>query len=295
MRKTASPPVTEPAPPAVVGAALRWGAARLAPQSPSPMLDARALMLDCLGFDEYAALLAHEKSPLPAAAARRYEAYIGERITGRPVAYILGWREFYSRRFKTTPAALIPRPDTETLVEAALWHVPQTAPARVLDLGTGCGAIGIVLALQRGASLVTLSDVSAASIALAKENAILHKADNVRFACGDWYQALESESGFDLIVSNPPYVAEGDAHLTRGDLRFEPPLALVAGADGLVALAQVIGSAPAALRRGGVLLVEHADAQAPAVRRLFAAAGFCGLHTLTDLAGQRRVTLAVLP
>lgn len=296
MRKTVPSP-TEPLPPRI-GAAVRWGAAQLAAALPGVphALEARALLLDALGLEEYAALLAQEDAALPAAAGETFRKHIAARCTGEPVAYILGWREFYGRRFVTTPAALIPRPETETLVEAALAHLPESA--RVLDLGCGCGAIGICIALAKPQCALTLTDVSSESVALARANAARHKAENIQFACGDWYAPLgevAQASRFHMVVSNPPYVAADDAHLQRGDLRFEPPLALVGGADGLVALAQVVGHAPAVLQRGGVLLVEHGNTQAAAVRQLFAAAGFCGVRTLHDLSAQPRVTLAVLP
>ncbi len=286
--------------PATIGAAIRWGREQLAASSSSPAIDARALLLDCLHYNEYAQLLAHENDALPSSAATRYQQHIRKRAAGEPVAYILGWREFYSRRFKTTAAALIPRPDTELLVESALQHLPASTVARVLDLGAGCGAIGISIALARENSHVTLTDVSEPTLALARENAAMHKA-NVSFVCGDWYTPLscansdETSHQFDLIVSNPPYIAQDDAHLTSGDLRFEPSLALVAGADGLAALAPIIRQAPQNLRRGGTLLVEHGNTQAAAVHQLFAAAGFCGTRTLCDMGKQPRVTLAVLP
>lgn len=287
-----------------IGAAVRWGAAQIAAALPevNALLEARALLLDCLPFDDYATLLAQDAAPLPAEAAAQYPRHIAARAAGQPVAYILGWREFYGRKFKTTPAALIPRPETETLVEAALHHLP--AAAHVLDLGAGCGAIGISIALTQPQSVVTLTDVSEDTLALARENAARLKTTNTRFACGDWYAPLndlhapgapDGQSRFNLIVSNPPYVAADDEHLRRGDLRFEPPLALVGGADGLAALSTVVGNAPRALVRGGVLLVEHGNTQAAAVRAQFAAAGFCGIRTLPDLSAQPRVTFAVLP
>lgn len=285
------------APAMSIAAAVGWGAAQIAGGSAANIhrLEARALLLDCLALDDYAALLARADEPLPASAAARYARQVAARAAGQPVAYILGWREFFGRRFKTTPAALIPRSDTESLVEAALHYLPPNDAARVLDLGAGCGAIGISIALRRPRCRVTMTDVSADSLELARDNAALHKV-SVECLRGDWYQPLRAAGrAFDVIVSNPPYVAEDDAHLRQGDLRFEPPLALVAGDNGLAALAQVIGKAPAALRRGGALLVEHGGQQAAAVRTQFAAAGFCGIRTLPDLSAQPRVTLAVLP
>lgn len=283
-----------------IGAAARRGAARLrAAESPSPDVDARALLMDCLGFEEAGWLLARAHCAVPEAAATRFEGYVALRCEGWPVAYIVGWREFFGRRFMTTRAALIPRPETELLVEAALAHLPETG-GRVLDLGAGCGAIGISVALARPRCRVLLTDVCEETLALARRNAARLRARNARFARGDWYAALEAEAevpggGFDAVVCNPPYVAADDAHLRRGDLRFEPSLALVGGADGLAALSEVVARAPRVLRPGGVLLVEHGAGQAAAVRALFARAGFCGMAGLRDLAGWPRVMLAVRP
>lgn len=270
---------------AKAGAAVESGAA----------IEARALLLDCLGFDDYGEILAKSGETAPPAALARYEEHLRQRKAGHPVAYILGWREFYGRRFRTTPAALIPRPETEHLVAAALWHLPPGGKARVLDLGAGCGAIGISIALERPQSQIQMTDVDEQALLLAKQNAGNHNIHNATFRRADWYEAVKDEAPMDMIISNPPYVADDDGHLHRGDLRFEPPLALRGGADGLAALTRVIGEAPKHLRRGGLLLVEHGFGQADKLQMLFAAAGFCGLSRRRDYADLERVMLGALP
>ena len=280
--------------PESIGEAVARGTQRLA-KTDSAAVSARALLLDCLGFDDYAEILAKGNEPLPADVASRYEEHLQQRQDGQPVAYILGWREFYSRRFRTTPAALIPRPETEHLVTAALWHLPLGDKARVLDLGTGCGAIGISIALERPQVNVLMTDVDDKTLVLAKHNASNHKIRNATFCRADWYEAVKDEPPMDIIISNPPYVADDDRHLQRGDLRFEPPLALRGGADGLAALKRIIGDAPKHLRRGGLLLVEHGFDQADKLQPLFAEAGFCGMRRLCDYANLERVMLGALP
>ena len=276
--------------------AIRRGARELsAVAGGGATLEARTLLLECLQLDDYAQLLSRAADAFPSAAAACYQAFIQDRRAGRPIAYILGWREFYGHRFRTTPAALIPRPETEELVTLALWHLPDGQPARVLDLGAGCGAIGVSIALARQTATVLLSEVGEETLALARENAAQHKVVNAQFLRGDWYAALDDASPLDLIVSNPPYIADDDEHLRRGDLRFEPPLALVGGADGLESLRRVIAGASQRLRRGGVLMVENGHDQAAAVRQLFAAAGFCGILQRRDMAGHERITLGVNP
>lgn len=277
-----------------IGGAMRRGEMALA-QNAAAAVEAKALLLDCLGFDDAAEMLARAKDPLPAAAEMCFERRLRRRTAGEPVAYILGWREFYGRRFWTTPAALIPRPETEHLVAAALCYLPAAQQSRVLDLGAGCGAIGITLAKERPQCKIVMSDVAGDALLLARRNAETRGADNVEFRRASWYAAVRDEPPMDVIVSNPPYVADDDAHLRRGDLRFEPPLALRGGEDGLAALARVVGGAPRHLRRGGVLLVEHGLGQAGGLQRIFADAGFCGMARLRDAAGLERVMLGVLP
>lgn len=248
-------------------------------------------------------LIAHDTDPLDPRHVARYRDLENRRLAGEPMAYILGYREFMSREFQVTPDVLIPRPDTEILVETALgWlgsdrsrHADTAGGTgqgpRVLDLGTGTGAIAISIALEHPGVQVTATDVSAAALRVARENArALHAP--VEFLLGSWYDALPvSRHGFfDLIVSNPPYIAATDPHLGQNDLRFEPLSALSDGATGLTALQAIIAGAQAWLRPHGALLMEHGWDQAEAVRASLVRAGYEGVTSHRDLAGIERVS-----
>jgi len=230
-------------------------------------------------------LYAHGDENLPEEAARCLDEWIARRHAGEPVAYLTGHREFWGLDLEVTPAVLVPRPETELLVELALARMPDHA--EVLDLATGSGAIGLALAGARLDCRVTATDVDVDALALARRNAA-RLGIALEFARSDWYQALAGRT-FHLIVSNPPYVASGDPHLAA--LSFEPASALVAGADGLDALRVVIAGAPTHLVRGGRLIVEHGYDQGGAVRALFWTAGFRDVATHRDLAGVERATL----
>jgi release factor glutamine methyltransferase len=210
------------------------------------------------------------------------------RRQGEPIAYILGRREFYGLEFALTRAVLIPRPETELLVELALARIPDKADVRVLDLGTGSGAIAVALAKKRPQARLTAVDVDYAALAVARANASRHGV-SVRFFCGDWFGALSGET-FDLIVANPPYVAAGDPHLSTGDARFEPQRALVGGADGLDCIRAIVAKAGAHLRPGAWLLFEHGYDQAETCRALLAAQGYATVQSWPDLAGIQRVS-----
>jgi len=251
-------------------------------------IDARVLLREVLQQSD-AYLLAHGDDTLTAGQAQQYVALVVRRVAGEPVAYITGRREFHGREFRVTPAVLIPRPETELLVELALQRLPTASPARVLDLGTGSGCIGITLAAERPRAQVTLVDASEAALDIARANAAQWAPGNTTLLHSDWYAAVVSER-YDLIVANPPYVAEGDVHLQQGDLRFEPPSALVAGADGLHDLRRIIAQAPQHLHAGGWLLLEHGYDQAAACAQLLAAAGFRDVFNAPDLAGVPRVS-----
>ncbi len=218
-------------------------------------------------------------------------ALVARRIAGEPLAYLTGVKEFWSLELEVTPDVLVPRPETELLVEWALSCLRKQASS-VLDIGTGSGALALAIAKEVPAARVTAVDVSPSALAVARRNARRLGIDNVTFAQADLFEALDSRfrgnDGFDVIVSNPPYVAEGDPHLA--DLKFEPPLALASGADGLDALRVIVAGAPAHLGAGGSLLVEHGATQGPAVRELFARAGFEKVETRRDLAGHERAT-----
>jgi len=251
-------------------------------------IEARVLLREVLQQSD-AYLLAHGDDTLTAAQAQRYVALVVRRVAGEPVAYLTGRREFHGREFGVTPAVLIPRPETELLVELALQRLHAGAPAHVLDLGTGSGCIGITIAAERPLSRVTLVDASEAALEIARANASLWAPGNTRLLHSDWFSAVTSER-YDLIVANPPYVADSDIHLRQGDLRFEPRTALVAGADGLDDLRRIIAQAPRQLSAGGWLLLEHGYDQAAACAQLLAAAGLTDVFNATDLAGVPRVS-----
>ena len=249
--------------------------------------DARALLCHALSRDA-AWLIAHSNDALDEALRERFEQLARRRATGEPVAYLTGEREFYSLPFKVTPAVLIPRPETELLVDAALECIPADAPCRVLDLATGSGCVAVAIAKHRARARVTATDVSRAALAVARDNAARHGA-GIEFLESDWFDALGSRR-FDLIVSNPPYVAERDPHLSEGDLRFEPCAALVAGADGLSCIRLIVAQARAHLEPGGGLLFEHGHVQAARCRALLAEAGLSEVASRRDLAGIERVS-----
>ncbi|GAO36438.1 SAM-dependent methyltransferase [Sulfuricella sp. T08] len=234
-------------------------------------------------------LVAHDRDPLTPEQTAAFAALLHRRLGGEPIAYILGEREFYSLDFKVTPAVLIPRPETELLVELALERLPADHPCRVLDLGTGSGAVAVTLARHRPQAEVVAVDQSAAALEVARENAQRLGAGNLRLTQSDWYSALDEEK-FDLIVSNPPYIAAADPHLTQGDVRFEPPAALASGVDGLDDIRTIIRGAVAHLKPGGWLQFEHGYDQAAACRKLLVQSGFERVDSAADLAGIERVS-----
>lgn len=236
---------------------------------------------------ERAWLFAHACEALDDAQFARFERLLAQRRDGVPVAQLLGEWGFWTLRLQVTPDTLIPRPETELLVEAALARLPQ-APTHVADLGTGTGAIALALASERPATRVVATDASAGALAVARGNAQRNDIANVEFRHGDWYTPLRGER-FDLIASNPPYIADDDPHLARGDLRFEPRAALASGSDGLDAIRVLAAGALAHLQPGGWLLLEHGFAQGNAVRALLHM--LCDVQTLRDLEGRDRVTL----
>lgn len=232
-------------------------------------------------------LLAHPEAALDAVQQAEYAVLLLRRAAGEPVAYILGEREFYGLMFKVTPTVLIPRPETELLVELALRRMsPQ---GRVLDLGTGSGAIALSIAHARPEARMLACDASSDALAVARENRQRLDINNVALLLSDWYAALEPQR-FDLIVSNPPYVAADDPHLLQGDVRFEPASALASGDDGLRDICHIISGAPAHLASGGWLLLEHGYDQAQQVRELLRSAGLGEVFSAQDLAGIERVS-----
>ena len=256
-------------------------------------LDARVLAAHVLGVDT-AWLIAHDTDPLSDTHAAAVESLLAQRLAGVPIAYLVGTREFYGRPFLVSPDVLIPRPDTELLVERALACVPPEQAMAVLDLGTGSGCIAITLALERPLAQVTAVDRSPAALAVAQRNADLLSA-RVEFLTSDWFAAFMpprvlAGRRFDLIVSNPPYIATADPHLARGDVRFEPLTALAAGQDGLDDLRRLTRAACAHLRPGGVLLLEHGYDQSDAVQALLRENGIRLPQSWADLSGILRVS-----
>ena len=236
---------------------------------------------------------AHAGDLLEPRDAAQFEALLRRRDRGEPVAQITGHRGFWSLELSVTADTLIPRPETELLVELALARLPRGEPACVLDLGTGTGAIALAIASERPLAEVTAVDASAAALDVARENA-RDAGLPLRLLASDWFSAVAGES-FDLVASNPPYIADGDPHLQQGDLRFEPRSALASGPDGLDAIRVIARDAPRHLHPGGWLLVEHGHDQGPAVRALLSAAGLASVETERDLEQRDRVTFGRLP
>ena len=239
----------------------------------------------------HADLIAHAERRLTAAALAQIEALLARREAGEPLAYLLGSAWFYGLEFTVTPEVLIPRPETALLVDLALAWVQQCPQPAIVDLGTGSGIVAILLALKCPQAQLAAVDVSPAALAVAKRNAERH-GQSIDYRCGHWYAPL-GDARFDLIVSNPPYIADADPHLYRDGLPYEPQIALtdgVAGADGMACLQEIIAGAGAHLRSGGGLLVEHGYDQAAKVRRLLEAAGFAGTSSWRDEAGIERVS-----
>jgi release factor glutamine methyltransferase len=256
-------------------------------------VDARVLLQHVLGCDR-AWLVAHGADALTRDQAETFFALAKRRRDGEPIAYLTGRREFWGLDLAVTPAVLIPRPETETLVEVALARLPADRPLRVLDLGTGSGAIALAIAKERPLAAVTATDASAEALEVARGNAARLGLANVAFVRSDWYAAVPS-GRFDAIVSNPPYIAPGDPHLADGDLRFEPRSALTPGATGLSALAAIVAGARERLVPSGALAVEHGFDQVEAVRGLFEDAGFVAVEAFRDLAGLWRVVAGRAP
>lgn len=266
---------------------LREAAGRLAAVSDSARLDAELLLRRLLGKSASWLRTWPEHAVAPAVAAE-FRRLVALREAGRPMAYILGEREFWTLRLAVSEATLIPRPETELLVELALARIPEDATLRLADLGTGTGAIALALASERPLCRVVATDVSAEALDVARGNAASNRLPGVEFLQGSWYEPLAGRR-FHLIASNPPYIDPEDPHLSQGDLRFEPRSALAAADAGLADLARIVAGAPAYLEPGGWLLVEHGWDQSEAVCALFAQAGFIEVEAHRDFGGNFRV------
>ena len=273
--------------------------------------EAQLLLQQALNVNR-AWLIAHANDALQPNIQGAFEALLKRRLDGEPMAYILGSREFYGLDLLVTPDTLIPRPDTETMVEAALAKILESSGVKqhgkktldsdfrrnddlkVLDLGTGTGAIALAIAKNRPKASITAVDASAAALEIAKKNAHHLSIDNVEFTLSNWFENLSNQR-FDIIVSNPPYIEDNDVHLTQGDLRFEPLSALASGADGLDDIRQIIGDCLIHLKPQGWLMLEHGYNQAELVADLMADAGLTNIETIKDLGNNDRVTLGKNP
>lgn len=276
-----------------VRTALARAAARLAPlANAAAMLEAEVLLAHVLDRSR-TWLYTWPDCPLGRFEQQHFDQLVARRATGKPIAHLLGKREFWSLMLTVNEQTLIPRPATETLVEWGLSQIAKRARPRILDLGTGCGAIALAFAAERPDAWVLATDRHAAPLDTARANARSYGITQVQFIQADWLESLDQRTRFDLIVSNPPYLAVNDPHLEQGDVRFEPRAALCAGRDGLADLRSILGSAPSLLSNNGWLLVEHGAEQGLEVRALFQSAHLSEIATRLDLAGRERVTGAV--
>ncbi|MGV8942695.1 peptide chain release factor N(5)-glutamine methyltransferase [Thermomonas sp.] len=251
--------------------------------------DAELLLAHALGKSR-SWLFAHTEDPVGEDAHANFLSLLQRRVAGEPVAYLIGSQGFWTLDLQVGPATLVPRPETELLVELALARIPVDAVVRVADLGTGSGAIALSIAKERPRAQVVATDASPEALKAARGNAARNHIANAEFRCGDWLNSLAGER-FEVIASNPPYIADGDPHLQQGDLRFEPAMALSCGPDGLDAIRMIVAGAPACLHAGGWLLLEHGWEQGEAVRGLLLDAGFVEVRTVRDLENRERVSL----
>jgi len=267
-----------------LGQARKQGIDRLRPTSPTPILDVECLLEAATELPRVR-MRSHPETPLSAEAKWRYQTLLERRANGEPIAYCLGRRDFMDFTLKVSPDVLIPRPETEHLIAAAL----TSSPARVLDLGTGSGCVAIALARAWPTASVDAVDQSAKALTLARRNAKALGAERIRFYQGNWYAPVKDQR-YDLIVANPPYIANAETEPNQGDAQFEPTHALRAGPSGLEAINQVISGAPTQLTNQGQLWLEHGYRQGQAVRTQLQAAGFTAITTQNDLAGHERIS-----
>lgn len=267
---------------------LREAVGTLATVSDSALLDAEVLL--CLALNKPRShLRAWPDWQLQPEQLSVFTALLAQRQQGTPIAYITGRKEFWSRDFQVCPDVLIPRPDTERLIELSLKLIPAARPIKILDLGTGSGIIAVTLAAERPHAQVSATDFSLAALRIAQHNADKHRINNIKFYQSNWFADVP-DTQFDLIISNPPYIAEDDSHLRQGDVRFEPQTALCAAEQGLADIRIIAGAARNYLKPGGHLLIEHGYNQQQSVQTLFKDLHYDGVQTYTDLSGQPRVT-----
>ena len=264
---------------------------RLTPSSPSPRLDAEVLLGAVLGQPR-SSIIGHPERDVSGENAVRFRDLVEQRAAGVPVAHLTGWREFYSLPLRVTPATLVPRPETELLIDTVLDRLPGGRRAAVLDAGTGCGAVALAVKHRRSLSRVVAVDCSVRALTVAASNGT-RLGLRIDWLRSHWFDAI-ADARFDLVAANPPYVPADDEALLSGDLRHEPRLALDGGADGLASLREIADAAPRVLAPGGSLALEHGCDQAPAVRAFLNRRGFRGIETFPDLAGHDRVTIGNL-
>ena len=272
---------------------IRHATDRLAAASLSPRLDAEVLLMHITGLAR-TALITRAQEPLSPEQEDRLHELLARRARGEPVAYLTGKREFWSLELNVTPDVLIPRPETELLVEQALERIPVDADWTIADLGTGSGAVALAIAGERPRCRLIATDASAAALGVARRNAQQLHINNIEFRQGDWLAPIAGTQ-LDMLVSNPPYVREDDPHLLQGDVRFEPKSALAAGADGLDAIRRIIAASGTSLKAGAWLLLEHGYDQGLAARTLLVAHGYHSVTSCRDLAGHERVSAGRWP
>ena len=259
---------------------------------PESRLEAEILMCHVLGVSR-AWLYANSDLTIQDEKKQRFAQWVKQRANGEPVAYITGTREFWSLPLHVTPDVLIPRPETELLVETALTLIPESIPLRIVDLGTGSGAVALSIASERPQCEVLATDISEAALAVARENSKRLELTHITFHHGSWLSAVTGS--FHAVVSNPPYINRSDPHLEQGDCRFEPEVALTPGQDGLISIRVIATDAFSLLEKGGFLAVEHGYDQGPDCREFFRSLGYQDVRTAKDLAGLERVTSGLKP
>lgn len=274
---------------ATVASLLHTAEIALAASSDSPRLDAEILLAQTLQRTR-SYLYSWPEVELTVTQQALFQSLLQQRVKGEPIAYLTGRREFWSLELEVSPATLIPRPETELLVEQALLRLPAR-PALIADLGTGSGAIALALASERPDCRIIATDCSTEALALARRNAARLQCSTIKFCAGDWLAALPAGL-YQMIVSNPPYIAASSPYLQHGDVRFEPGSALVSGTDGLDAIRQIVAQAQQYLAVGGWLLLEHGFDQGASVHELLLQAGYQAVSTAADLAGHERVSCA---
>lgn len=274
--------------------ALQQATQNLATSSDTAGLDAQLLLCKVLAKNR-SYLFTWPERELSSEQYAEFRNLVNQRLQGTPVAYLLGYREFWGMELAVSAATLIPRPDTELIVQLALEHLESYSTPKLLDLGTGSGAIALALAKERPDAQITAVDKSPEAIVMAQRNQQNLQLDNIRLLVSDWFSALDQTEHFDLIVSNPPYIAESDPHLEQGDLRFEPRSALSSGLDGLRDLTYLLQTAPRYLHKQGWLLLEHGHTQGGAIATLLKQAGYTEVACYQDLSGHDRVSLGRSP